>query len=235
MSEDHERIDELLAGYVLRSLSGPDAAEADRVLSDHVPTCARCRDTLTDFQAIMADLALEAVPIEPPETLLPRLHRELGTPPTRRRRPLQAIAVAAGVVLVAGLAGLSVSQGLRANHAQAREAVVKDAIDMAARPNANLVPVGAVTEIGAPGLAEFYLYGSNVPDPTPGNVYRIWLERVGTTTYVGEFRPDRGFVAIGVPFDPSQYDALWVTEAPEGSPHTPPSVDDAIWRSDTTP
>ena len=38
MTEDHERIDELLAGYVLLSLSGEDAAEADRVLIDHVPS-----------------------------------------------------------------------------------------------------------------------------------------------------------------------------------------------------
>jgi Anti-sigma-K factor rskA len=231
VTQDHEHIDELLAGYVLRSLSGPDAVEADRVLSEHVPTCARCRDTLTDFQAIMADLALEAAPIEPPETLLPRLHRELGAPPTRRRRPLQAIAVAAGVVLVAGLAGLSVSQGMRASHAQAREAVVKDAIDMAFRPNSKLVPVGAVTEIGAPGLAEFYLYGNNVPSPTAGDVYRVWLVSGSTPTYVGEFLPDRGFVAIGVPFDPSQYDALWITQAPEGSERTPPSAGDAIWSS----
>ena len=80
MIEDHEQIDELLAGYVLRSLSGEDAARADRLLSEHVPTCARCRATLADFQAIMADLALEAAPLAPPDALLPRLHRELGAP-----------------------------------------------------------------------------------------------------------------------------------------------------------
>jgi hypothetical protein len=231
VTQDHERIDELLAGYVLRSLSGPDAVEADRVLSEHVPTCRRCRDTLADFQSIMADLALEATPIEPPETLLPRLHRDLGPPTARRRRPLQALGVAAAVVLVAGLAGLSVSQGMRANHAQAREAVVKDAIEMAARPGANLVPVGAVTEIGAPGLAEFYLYGDSVPPPAPGNVYRVWLVSGTTPTYVCEFVPDRGFVAIGVPFDPSRYDALWITQAPEGSGQTLPTAADVIWHS----
>jgi hypothetical protein len=231
VTQDHERIDELLAGYVLRGLSGPDAVEADRVLSEHVPTCARCRDTLADFQSIMADLALEATPLEPPETLLPQLHRELGAPPARRRRSLQAIAVAAGVVLVAGLGGLSLSQGMRANHAQAREAVVKDAIEMAARPNSNLVPVGAVTEIGAPGMAEFYLYGDDVPAPTTGDVYRVWLVSGTTPTYAGEFVPDRGFVAIGVPFDPSRYDALWITQSPEGSQPPPPALTDVIWHS----
>ena len=34
MSEDHERIDELLAGYVLLSLSGEDADESDRILAE---------------------------------------------------------------------------------------------------------------------------------------------------------------------------------------------------------
>ena len=63
MTEDHERIDELLAGYVLLSLEGEDAAEADRLLSEHVPGCARCRRTLADFQALSGDLALAAAPL----------------------------------------------------------------------------------------------------------------------------------------------------------------------------
>ena len=39
MTETHEAIEELLVGYVLRSLSGEDAARADHLLSDHVPHC----------------------------------------------------------------------------------------------------------------------------------------------------------------------------------------------------
>ena len=46
----YDRIDELLAGYALRSLSGEDAAEADRVLSEHVPAATRCRETLAGVQ-----------------------------------------------------------------------------------------------------------------------------------------------------------------------------------------
>ena len=37
MTPDHDAIDELLAGYVLQALSGPDAADADRLLAEHVP------------------------------------------------------------------------------------------------------------------------------------------------------------------------------------------------------
>ena len=64
MTDDHEATEELLAGYVLRSLSGADAAEADRLLSEHVPGCTTCRDTLDDLQRLTADLGLAASPIE---------------------------------------------------------------------------------------------------------------------------------------------------------------------------
>ena len=72
MTETHEAIEELLAGYVLRSLSGEDAARADHLLSEHVPHCPACRDSLAVFQGVTADLALEVAPVRPPDTLLPR-------------------------------------------------------------------------------------------------------------------------------------------------------------------
>jgi Anti-sigma-K factor rskA len=230
VTQDHERIDELLAGYVLRSLSGEDAARADRLLSEHVPTCVRCRATLTDFQAIMADLALEAAPMAPPDALLPRLHRELGAPASGRR-PMRAFAVAASVVLVAGLTGLAVTQGMRANHGAQRAALLTDAMEVASRADAKTEPVGPATEISAPGLAEFYLFGSDVPAPDPGRVYRVWLVSGTTPTFVGEFLPDAGFVAIAVPFDPSRYDGLWITQAASGSAPTPPAPSDAVWHT----
>ena len=55
MIEDHTAIEELLAGYVLRSLTGEDASEADRLLSDHVPICSLCRQTLAGFLGIAND------------------------------------------------------------------------------------------------------------------------------------------------------------------------------------
>jgi predicted anti-sigma-YlaC factor YlaD len=67
--QEHGRIEELLAGYVLRSLSGEDAVEADRLLSTHVPTCATCRRLLLDLTETAADLAFAVEPIAPPERL----------------------------------------------------------------------------------------------------------------------------------------------------------------------
>ena len=74
---DHEAADELLAGYVLGSLTGPDAEEADRLLTEHVPDCLTCRATLDAFQGVTGELGMVADPLAPPETLLPRIEREL--------------------------------------------------------------------------------------------------------------------------------------------------------------
>jgi hypothetical protein len=223
---DHEQIEELLAGYVLRSLAGDDAAEADRLLTDHVPSCATCRDTLIAFQGLSADLALAAEPVPAPDTLLPRMHREL-TEPERRRRPAQLVAVAAGVVAVIGLAGLTIGQGLRANDANARAEDLRAAAEMAVRPDASRVPVGPVRELTAPGVEEFYVLGEDCPPPPPGFVYRLWVVAEDEATYVTDFLPDDGRVFVAVPFDPNLYDDLWISVEPAGSEPTAPT--DVQW------
>ncbi|MFI5393223.1 MAG: anti-sigma factor domain-containing protein [Myxococcota bacterium] len=228
MTNDHEAIDELLAGYVLRSLSGEDAAEADHLLSDHVPTCATCRDTLSAFQDLSADLALDATPLTPPETLLPRLHRELE-PPASRRRPVQIFAVAASVVAVVGLAGLAVTQGLRASDANSRAEDFRSAAQMALRPDSNQVPVGPVNELTAPGVEEFYVMGDNCPQPPEGSVYRVWIVAGGQPTFVTDFLPEDGQVFLSIPFDPSRYDDLWISVEPAGSEPTTPT--DVEWQA----
>lgn len=76
--DGHEAIEELLAGYALRSLSREDAALTDSLLLDHLPSCAGCRDTLAIFQRIAGDLALAVPAVASPESLLLRLAHELG-------------------------------------------------------------------------------------------------------------------------------------------------------------
>lgn len=225
MIDDHDHIDELLAGYVLRSLSGPDAAEADRLLSDHLPGCATCRATLDELQAVTADLGLAADPMAPPDTLLPRLHRELE-PQAPRRRPMQAFAVAAGVVAVIGLAGLTVTQNIRANNADARADSLANAMQLAARDDARMVEVGPVQEISAPGEEVLYVTGETVPMPPPGEVYRVWLVEDGDPRYVGEFLPDGGHVFLEIVFDPASDDDLWISVEPADAPTDAPSSAD---------
>lgn len=235
MRQSHEAIEELLAGYVLRSLSGEDAARADHLLSDHVPFCPACRDSLAVFQGVTADLALAAQPLDPPETLLPRLHRDLGAQGPRRR-PAAIFAVAASVVAVVGLAGLTVSQGVRANNTQSRMNDIAQAFDFARRPGASMVSVGSnsasmdpITEILEPGVEECYLVGRDLPSPPPGTVYRVWLASGTEPTFAGEFLPEPGFTVVRLEFDPSLYDRILITVEPAGS--VPAAPLDTVWQA----
>jgi Anti-sigma-K factor rskA len=225
--DDHEAIEELLAGYVLRSLSGPDAAEADLLLSEHVPACASCRDALDELQELSAELAFAAEPVAPPDTLLPRLHRELD-PPSSRRRPMQTFAVAAGVVAVVGLAGLTVSQSIRAGNAGARADELANFAQLAMRDDVRMIDVGPVDEVSAPGEDEFYVAGEGVPTPPPGMVYRVWLVADGALTYVDDFVPEAGRVVLRIEADPSDYDDLWISVEPVDASTAAPSNPD-VW------
>jgi hypothetical protein len=230
VTDDHEAIEELLAGYVLRSLSGPDAVVADRLLSDHAPGCSVCRDALDDFQRLAADLGVGAEPVAPPETLLPRLHRELE-PQAPRRRPMQVFAVAAGVAVVVGLAGVTISQSMRANDADVRAEALANAAQLATRPDANRVEVGPVHELTAPGEEHVYVMGDGVPEPPAGSVYRVWLVSGGDPTFVGEFMPTEGRVFLEIPYDPTRYDDLWISVEPVDAPTEAPTSAD--WWSAT--
>ncbi|HET9671586.1 MAG TPA: hypothetical protein VFQ40_01900, partial [Actinomycetota bacterium] len=159
---EHERIEELLAGYVLRSLSGDDAVEVDRLLSAHVPTCVACRRLLLDLTATVADLALAVEPIPPPETLLPRLHRELEP---RGRRPTGRWAGAAAIAAVVVVAGVAFSQGMRVLELERRNDLVNEVLRYIQRPGATTDRlVGAedasaapMAEVAAPDAGHFYL------------------------------------------------------------------------------
>jgi hypothetical protein len=227
VTPDHDEIDELLAGYVLRSLTDEDTARADRLLRDHVPGCDACRATMAAFQAVTADLALDADPVAPPQTMLPRLHRALDGQPARRRS-LQIAVVAAGVAAVVGLAGLSLNQGIRARSADARAEDLRGATEMALRPDANRVPVGPVQELSAPGVERFYVLGNDVPSPPAGSVYAVWLVAEGQPTFVEDFLPEDGRVFLAVPFEAGRYDELWISVEPGGVEPTAPTV--VQWR-----
>jgi hypothetical protein len=237
-TDPHEadRADELLAGYALRSLSGDDAAEADRLLFEHVPGCARCRETLLAFSDTVADLAFGADRMTPPETLLPRLHRELE-PRTARSAPGRWVAVASGVAAILVVGGLTVSLGLRAGDLQTNNDLLGDALAFSQRPDADTAPlVGAeaadpapVSQITAPEEDHFYLIGGDVPSPPTGLVYGIWLSDGGDPVFAGTFPPGSGMTVVDVPFDRSSFDRVLITLEVEGT--VPSTPGEAVWEA----
>lgn len=234
--QEHDRIHELLAGYALRGLGGEDAAEADRLLSDHVPGCATCRATLLAFSDTLADLALAADPIRPPETLLPRLHRELE-PRTGRPAVGRWIAVASGVAVVLLVGGLGVSQVLRVGDLEERNDLFEQALAFSQRPGADSAPlVGAeasdpapVSEITAPDEDHFFLVGGDVPPPPEGLVYGIWLSDGVEAVFAGTFLPGTGMTVVKVPFARSRFDRILITLEAKGDVPTEPG--DSLWEA----
>lgn len=234
--QEHDRIDELMAGYTLRSLTGEDATEADRLLSRHVPGCGRCRETLLAFSDTVADLALAADPIAPPDTLLPRLHRELEP---RAGRPAAArwAGVAAGVAVVLVTGGLAVSQVLRAGGLEERNALFAQALRYSQRPEADsarLVETDAadpapVSQVAAPDVDHFFLVGSDVPPAPAGLAYGIWLSDGVDAVFAGTFVPGAGVTVVKVPFDRSRFDRVLITLEVEGS--VPSEPGDALWEA----
>jgi hypothetical protein len=238
VDEEHDRIEELLAGHALRSLSGDDAREADRLLSEHVPSCPTCPAVLRDFEAVIGEMALAAEPLVPPEMLLPRLHREMGTP-AARRRPVAAIVAGGAIVAVVGMTGLAVNQGIRAHNADRRTDLMGEALVVASRPDASQVPLvgtdasgtsAAPYEISAPGVEVVYLVCVGVAPPAPGMVYRVWFGQGTSFRFVRAFEPDADVMVLRLEFHPSTIDRIVITEEPSDRAPAKPDLSAVRWR-----
>jgi Anti-sigma-K factor rskA, C-terminal len=239
MNEDHVRIQELMAGYVLDGLSGEDAVEADRLLSEHVPSCPLCRDQLAGFQAVAGDLALAVSPAQPPDLLLPRIRRGVAET-VRRRRRASLVAVAAGVAAIVGLAGLSVQLGGRVSRTEQQRGQLLAAMEVLQQPGANPVRLesqgqtaAGLVEVSGPGLQLMYVIGRDVPMPSPGSVYQLWLGTNGTFVRVedGRFVPEDGLVLLELTVDTARYDEILVTEERMGDAPASPSHAGHTWHA----
>ena len=231
MTEDHERIEELLAGHAVGALDGADRAEADRLLVEHVPTCETCLETLQPFLEVAGDLALAAPPADPPELVWRRLRREVLTPPaTRRRRPAWAwsAAVAASVAVI-GLAAWNTALNSRLSNEAQRQQHLTQAMSAIADPAARKVRLDSATEphpmeaAYTSHEAHLSIVGVGIPDPAPGHVYRVWLLGLHGDVRAGDFVPDDGLVIITLSVDPTQFTKLEITEERNGPPGRAPS------------
>ncbi|MEX1046334.1 MAG: anti-sigma factor [Actinomycetota bacterium] len=222
MIDDHERIEELLAGYVLQGLSGDDAREADGLLTDHVPGCARCRRVLDDFQSVTGELGFAATPADPPDTLLPRLRKALRDRPVRTLRPFMMTVAAAMIVAVGAMAGWNVLLRHRVSDTELARSDLARIVDHATEPGSTMVSLHAGATHPEDMLAAYdggepqvWIVGVDVPPPAKGNVYRIWLNQDGDYIAVDEFWPDEnGWVERFITFDLTRYDELIITEEP---------------------
>jgi hypothetical protein len=238
--QDHERIEELLAGYALLALSGEDAREADRLLADHVPSCLVCRQTLADYQMLSGDLGLAADPAPPPDLVLARIQRQVDEVPLGRRSSRRGsfLALATSVAALVALGGLSFVMVNRAHRAEDRMATALELINVLRSPGVSPVPVDATSgtsassgflEVSAPDIRVLYLVAKDCPDPEPGHDYVVWLGSAGEFTPVERFEPRDGQVLLRLPVDVSRFDEIWVTEEVAGTTPEVPSTDGRSW------
>jgi hypothetical protein len=240
--EDHERIEELLASHALLALDGEDAAEAERLLAEHVPSCATCRRTVADHQVVAGDLGLAADPAPPPDLVLARIHRDLRNAETRRRSPLGSlVAIAAGVLALVAMGALSVSMMDRASDAEDGRTLALELVSLMRSPGVDPVSVdpqgtaptsSSFVGVPAPDVRSFYLAADVCPEPRPGHAYQLWLGRDGSFSPAGDmFVPSGGTVLIKLTVDVSRYDEVWITEEETGAPPSSPSADGRSWRA----
>lgn len=222
MSWEHERVEELLAAYILDGLDAEDAALAERALLEHVPDCERCRKALDGFRLVAGDLALAAPAASPPQTLLPRLRRSVR--PMRRRWPAWAFGASAAVVLV-GLSGWSLAfsgrLSARLDTAQRQQGWLVDALSTWTHPSAEVQPLeGAgdqrVSILYVPGEEHVYVMAAHLPDPE--FAYHVWFLSGGTSWHAGVLETQHGWGMMPVDTDPDRWDVVMLTDEPLGHP-----------------
>jgi hypothetical protein len=234
VSWDHERVEELLAARALGGLDGDDAALAERALLEHVPGCERCRRALDGFGMVAGDLALATPALDPPDVLLPRVHRAVGL--TRRRRwwrPAWVAGGAAAAVLV-GLTGwaLLTAVGLsgRLDQAEVQTGWLVDALSTSTHPSSEVLALGGesaarVSVLSVPGDDRSYLMATNLPEPR--FTYHVWFTGGGKTWHAGVLEVHHGWGMMPVETNPDQWEVVMLTDERRGggpSPEASPLV-----------
>ena len=217
---EHEEIQELLAGHALHALDEGEAAHAEGLLLSHVPACADCRAALDAFELLAGDLALATRSRRPPHTLGARIRRDTSV---RRIATwagrLASAAVAASLI---GVLGWNMMLTGRVTDSERRTASTMEVLSTVAHPESRVVPLSAersgpreflVTAAFVPGRHQLYVFGY-MPEPAGGSVYQIWLIQNGVFHDAGTFTPKAGQVLVRISADPTTYDGVLITEEP---------------------
>ena len=86
---------------------------------------------------------------------------------------------------------------------------------------------GPITAMAHPGIEECYVVARNLPIPTPGTKYGVWVIQGTSEKLVGHFLPHGQITVLRFGVHPSVYDQILVTEDPPAAVH-PGTV---LWRA----
>ena len=214
----HEQIEELIAADALDGLDQAGQLELSRLREEHGPDCAECLRLESEYREVASHLAvvIEPMPLSAgAEDALVRAARtpispqvgprRLGMIPGGRRveRMVAAIAVAATIALLGGLAGYSIAP-------------------KSAPPVAVSYRAGdqLLTVVYVKGQTRGLAIGSNLPSPGSGKVYELWYQpREGANMVpAGTFVPNNGTVVAPVQLGESFVAVAMSVEPTGGSP-----------------
>jgi anti-sigma-K factor RskA len=233
-----QRVDELIAGYALDSLSGDD----ERELEEYLRRSPEAREHLAALQETAASLAFGVEAPAPSASLRERILEQSEATeqpskivPLRRRLLVPALtaaaAAAAGVAIGLGIWGADVSSSL--SEEQAAAARQRDVLALFTQPGSSTYGVdganGALV-VSSGGQAGLVLAG--VEKAPEGKTYQAWVIDGGTPTSAGLF--DGGSAQTVVPLtEPVPAGAtVAVTVEPAGGVDAPTS--DPVLAAPTT-
>jgi hypothetical protein len=151
------------------------------------------------------------------------------------------VALAASLVALIAMGGLSFTMAGRASRAEDQSEVAIRLLSLMRSPGvapnaveatgeASAAP--AFLEVSSPDVRRMYLVADVCPDPAPRHAYQAWVGEDGSFTPIGGmFVPDDGVVLLELIVDVARYDEIWITEEPVGSVPTVPSVTGRSWRA----
>jgi anti-sigma-K factor RskA len=237
-----ERLEELMAGYVLGNLSSEEAEELNQLLTEHPELATEVQQ----LQEVLEVLPYALPEVEPPQHLRQAILNTTSPHPTPvpmapqpkrwrelRRSPLfWSRLVGSAVVLLVLILGLDNYRiRLKFTTMQAKVARQKDVIAMLQKPDTHVVPLKGMAQASAatgsmlmtPSESQAVLILQNLPVLPQGEFYQLWSVQNDEKIPWGQFRTNKQGTVFVKLYRPSDFEvtALAITVEVTPEPTTP--------------
>jgi anti-sigma-K factor RskA len=168
----HFELLELATPYALHAVSDDERAAIDRQLAAAPAAVAEAfRDEVRAVRETMTAVSA-ATATEPPSRLRAAV-LAAAHPETARRSRWRTALLAAAAAVVIGLAAFGAGIALRPSHSPTMAEQIMAASDV--RTVSGQLGGGTATVVFSPGMNAGMLIMNNVPPPSQGTVYQMWL------------------------------------------------------------
>ena len=228
----HEEYQENIGAYLLGALTDLEA----EVLERHLMGCAECRAEVERLRVAADALPRSVTPMHAPPELKRSLMAVVSEEATaragtggRRRFALPALSLPrVRPALAWASAAFLLAVGVAAGWALTRVTDGDPGRTLAAQVDASRIARASGSLEVAEGEAGAVLRMQGLPQPPPGRVYQVWLQRGDEVRPRALFTPRAdGTGEAGIPDDLEGYDAVLVTRERRGGA-TAPSEDPVV-------